>query len=65
MVTAPSSHFRLVIVALAPPTVNAAGFSTPFAPSAPTALPMATGSKNASCIVPAGALLPSPPTRRN
>ena len=49
IVTAPLSHFRLVIVALAPPTVNAAGFSTPLAPSAPTAAPMATRSKNASC----------------
>ena len=31
-----------------PLTVNAAGFSAPFAPSAPIAEPMATGSKNAS-----------------
>ena len=55
-VTVPLSHFRLVIVALAPPTVKAAGFSTPLVPSAPTAAPMATGSKNASCIAPAGAV---------
>ena len=31
------------MVVFAPPTVNAAGFSTPFVPSAPTAVPMATG----------------------
>ena len=49
IVAVPASHFRLLIVALAPPTVNAAGYSTPFVPSAPTAVPMATGSKNASC----------------
>ncbi len=55
IVPTPFSHFRLVIVALAPPTVKAAGFRTPFVPSAPTAAPMTTGSKNASCTVSAGA----------
>ena len=57
IVTAPSSHLRLVIVALAPPSGERRLAScTPFVPSAPTAAPMATGSKNASCSVPAGAV---------
>ena len=35
---------------------NVAGVSAPLALSAPTAAPIATGSKNASCRVPAGAV---------
>ena len=35
---------------------NAAGVSAPLALSAPTAAPIAMGSKNASCRVPAGAV---------
>ena len=49
IVAVPASHFRLEMVVFAPPTVNAAGFSTPSELSAPTAVPMSTGSKNASC----------------
>ena len=50
----PLSHFRVWSAVLTPPTLNAVGFNTPFVPSAPTAVPMATGSKNASCRVPVG-----------
>ena len=44
----------VVVAPLAP--ANNAGFSTPFAPSAATALPTVTGSKNASCSTPSGAV---------
>ena len=39
-----------------PPTVNPVGVSAPWLLSAPTPAPTATGSKNASCTVPAGAV---------
>ena len=47
--TAPSSHFRLEMVVVVPSSEKALGSRTPLELSAPTALPMSTGSKNASC----------------
>ena len=53
----PASHAIRLMVADAPlASVNPAGFSTPFALSAATAVPTVTGSKNASCSVPSGAV---------
>ena len=52
MVTAPSSHFRLEMVVFVPLSEKALGLRTPLELSAPTAVAMATGSKNASCWIP-------------
>ena len=56
IVTTPDSHSKLEMVVFVPFSTKSAGLMTPFVPSAPTALPMATGSKNASCTVPEGAV---------
>ena len=53
----PGSHAIRSMVVVAPlAPANNAGFRTPFAPSAATALPTVTGSKNASCSTPLGAV---------
>ena len=53
----PGSHAMRSMLVVAPlALVNHAGLSTPFAPSAATALPTVTGSKNASCSTPSGAV---------
>ena len=52
------------MVVVVPSSEKAAGLRTPLELSAPTALPMATGSKNASCSVPSGAVTVSVTVRR-
>ena len=55
--TVPGSHEIRSMVADAPAaSVNVAGFRTPLVSSAATVVPSVTGSKNASCRVPSGAV---------
>ena len=62
----PGSHAMRSMVVVAPlASANDAGLSTPFAPSAATALPTVTGSKNNSCSTPSGALTVTVQSWRN